>query len=239
MRFRGGGGLQCAARAALVQVVVFVACVAQFIVFECFATGLGGRGGMRSWLWNLGIALPMVVASCGGRSADLSVPLSVQKMMQGVIPADGRVHVRSYGRIAIEPATAVCYFPDGFTVNNDDLFRALGQSTIIPSGSGRLQPATPERCKLGRDTVFMNGIHVVNRMGRPYKLVLAVWQGDPTKGGAVWVGGVERDIDPNNADTWGELPWRMGKSRIEEAIQPAIHLLSDEFIRFAVGKVGQ
>ncbi len=31
-----------------------------------------------------------------------------------------------------------------------------------------------------------------NRNGEPYKLVLAVWQNDPAKEGAVWVGGVER-----------------------------------------------
>jgi hypothetical protein len=33
---------------------------------------------------------------------------------------------------------------------------------------------------------------VKNRDGRPYRLIHALWQGDPANGGIMWVGGLER-----------------------------------------------
>jgi len=128
-----------------------------------------------------------------GCSRTPDVPDSVQKMMEAEIPADGQIHVRSRRRIIIRQETPTCYFSDGFIVDSGDLFRALGQRRTLDTGTGRLQPVDSEsQCSIEPTTVFMRGVKLPNRQGTPYKLVLTVWQGDQERGGAAWVGGIER-----------------------------------------------
>ena len=45
----------------------------------------------------------------------------------------------------------------------------------------------------------MKSVRLLNRKGDPYKLKLAIWQGEPTNGGGAWVGGIER-MDGRRAD---------------------------------------
>ena len=60
-----------------------------------------------------------------------------------------------------------------------------------------------------------------NPDGRPFEAILAVWQND-----AVWVGGVARDFDPQNSETWGNLPYRKGGPQLVDAILPEREKLS-------------
>ena len=162
------------------------------------------RGGRRMGPL-LGLALLAgALCGCGGASDIPDIPDVVETMMAAKFPADGQIHVQSQGKIAIKPETAFCTFPDSFGIDSDamiKLFRMLKQPTTHPSGSGRwgLPVDKYSDCKLA-DAVLVAGSQLQNRQGKPYKLVLAVWQGDPGKGGAVWVGGVEREagmLHPN------------------------------------------
>lgn len=194
---------------------------------------------MRGWLWNIGMTFPMALASCGGSSTDPRAPSAIEQLMQANFPADGQVHLlKAQGRFVIEPKTEVCAITQGFMVNSQKLFGAIGQTWVSEAGGDRQRPATDPECKK-QQTVYIFSIKSDNRQGKPYKLVLAAWQGDPAKGGAVWVGGLERNLDPSNADTWGEMPWRMGKARIEDAINPTIDLISEKFVQFITVKAKQ
>jgi|KBSSwiS6_1023812.scaffolds.fasta_scaffold32128_2 hypothetical protein len=127
-----------------------------------------------------------------GCSRTPDVPDSVQKMMEAEIPADGQIHVRSRRRIIIRQETPTCYFSDGFIVDSGDLFRALGQRRTL-DGASRFRPVDREsQCSIQPDTVYMKGDELPNSRGGRYKLMLAVWQGDQERGGAAWVGGIER-----------------------------------------------
>jgi len=112
--------------------------------------------------------------------------------MEAEIPADGQIHVRSRRRIIIRQETPTCYFSDGFIVDSGDLFRALGQRRTL-DGASRFRPVDREsQCSIQPDTVYMKGDELPNSRGGRYKLMLAVWQGDQERGGAAWVGGIER-----------------------------------------------
>jgi len=130
----------------------------------------------------------------------VAVPDSVQAMMAERFPADGEIHAKSLGRITIKPDTPVCEIwlalpeerrANHFGVNSSDLFLPLGQSDNNDSGSDRQQGANIEQCP-DPDSVIILGLKSASSIGQPYKLVLAVWQGDPAKGGAAWVSGVVR-----------------------------------------------
>lgn len=125
-------------------------------------------------------------------------------MMAERFPADGEIHlVHSVGAFQVEPDTQFCTFRPGYGIDGTTLSDALndrGQSTYW-NGSPRTNCSTDNLkffgrpAELKRNAVFMRVTHSENAIGQPYKLVLAVWQGDPAKGGAAWVGGVERNPD--------------------------------------------
>ena len=151
---------------------------------------------MRVTWKQIGVLHLLLLSSCGEQSAgrnQAEIPAEIEHMMATEFPADGQVHVQSKGRFVVKPDTPVCYFPDGFSFEGRTLFTALGQPSSNQRGSGRQQPATAERCEFNFTTLLSKGVNLPNRQGRPYKLVLAVWQGDVAEGkGAYWVGGVER-----------------------------------------------
>lgn len=140
---------------------------------------------------NIAMVLCITPASCGGVAAESHAPPAIEQLMEADFPTDGQIHVQRRGAFRITPKTVVCYFPDGFSVDSQALFRALGQTSVSPGGSDR-QIVMSDYCAGQPAHVAIKGVQLRNRNGRPYKLVLAVWQGDPTTGGAVWVGGVER-----------------------------------------------
>jgi len=131
----------------------------------------------------------------------VAVPALVQQMMDARFPADGEIHVQSKGKITITPDTPVCEMvlavPPGdqagyFGINSRPLFEPLGQSWGRRGGGGDRQISAAEPACHKPGSVIIYGRITDNRHGDPYKLVLAVWQDDPVKEGAVWVGGVER-----------------------------------------------
>lgn len=181
------------------------------------------------------------VSDQAANEASVEVPAFVQELIDADFPADGEIHEQSVGEIMILPDTSVCYSPDGFAVDSSKLFGALGQKKNVLSGS-RLRPALDGQCSFGGDTVLMKGFRSDNREGTPYRLTLAVWQGN-----AAWIGSVERQVgklhpryqphdyseEPEFLDTKPRAPPSMDE-RLEFAVSSSIHLdasdLSGRFI---------
>ena len=198
----------------------------------------------RNW-----IALTLLSAiALTGCSTKPAVPDTVQKMMDAEIPADGKIHVQRLRQIIIKPVTDVCDMwlaaPESaryryFGINSDDLFRPLGQSSTGDGGDRQISA----KAKVCADptSVVIYGLKTSNRDGAPYKLVLAVWQGDQERGGAAWVGGIERS-DGVRPDSRELLPFRDGlpspswarekedrEYRIGVSVERDVHDLSEAF----------
>jgi hypothetical protein len=117
------------------------------------------------------------------------VPEFVQQMMDADFPADGRGHVRVRGKFRIDPTTAFCTFRPGYSLDAEQLnaaLRQMGQNPYYEGGS-RTHPANGSRYCIPGRSVFVRAVPTANRQGGPYKLILAVWQGD-----AAWTGAIER-----------------------------------------------
>lgn len=137
-----------------------------------------------------GAVAASVLQGCDDRQANrVQVPEFVQRMIDVDFPADGRVHARVRGRFRIEPTTAFCTFRPGYGLDTELLnatLRQMGQNTAH-EGVYRMHQANVSReCIPGR-SVFIRAVPTANRQGRPYRVVLAVWQGD-----AACVGAIER-----------------------------------------------
>ncbi len=156
---------------------------------------------MRGRIRNVGMALPMALASCGGGSAEPRAPVEIQKLMAADFPADGQIHVQSRGNFVISSETAVCRAARNIDRSLEDSApRFLGPG-LGEAGAAKSSGLSAELGKdLGNGQICRSdGVNItnqwrlkLNRNGRPYELVLAVWQGDPAEGGAFWVGAVER-----------------------------------------------
>ena len=159
------------------------------------------------------------------------IPTQVSQAMATTFPDDGQVHVLvARGRFEIKQDTVFCSFPKVGRLNNqalDELFLKLGQPREFESQkAGNQWRGNPEfwdghggwvECQTGKPIASYGQIYP-NRSGKPYKLVLAVWQGDSNKDGAIWIAGIEQNFDPNNADTWGKIPYRLGGPVIGDAV---------------------
>jgi hypothetical protein len=206
-----------------------------------------------------------ILGGCGGEvgssliaspSGDPSFPPSIPPLIARPFAADGQIHVQSTGKIVIRPDTVVCNAARGqgeghFGINSDELFAPLGQKKYGSKGSGRYgadrQYGLSDPECLTKGAVIINGVQSNNRDGAPYKLVLAVWQGDPAKGGAYWVGGVERldrlrpDLPPappsqpkienDPRETWGRSPL----ARLRVSVGRDIKELGSMFTNFVTG----
>jgi hypothetical protein len=189
--------------------------------------------------------LPFVVRRRSGPFAHipphLGVQLGVFSGSGGSTAKDtpnGKIHViGTKGRINVKPETAVCYFPGGYSVDNDKLFDALNQSNLF-NGRGRLRPAVKGRCEFTRDVVLFRGERSVNHNGYS-KFVLSVWQKDvSTSEIAYWIAGIERTegVNPRAADmkpdeyTSLEEVRRGGSAGYDQAD------LSDAFIGYVSGQ---
>jgi hypothetical protein len=183
-----------------------------------------------------GAVLLLALTACQGNEASTAspVPKTVSALISNPFPDDGNIHVLgSRGKFVVGDKTPVCSFPEGFSIDSRTFFSAFGQTWVSPGGSDRqVDVAVATQCPQNPEAVLIKGTNSPNRSGKPYKLLLAVWQGNVAGGkGAYWVGGIERDADPRNAETWGEMPWRMGKPRIEDAIELATIQLSRKFVQ--------
>lgn len=134
----------------------------------------------------LGAVAAPVLQGCADRG--VQVPDFVQEMMDADFPADGQVHSQARGRFRIEPATAFCTFRTGHYVPTELLNERLRQIGQNPMHGGSLrttyQANVSKECFSGR-SVFMRAVSTPNQQGRPYRVVLAVWQGDSACVGAI------------------------------------------------------
>jgi hypothetical protein len=142
----------------------------------------------------------VLLAGCSNDAPSASsvpaVPPLIETMMAKDFPADGQIYVESRGAFVVNNDTMFCRHLNGLMVQPEaanKLFKKLGQPATLKGGYPRVngKVGVDRECDLP-DQMFVKGEQTTNRQGKPYKLVLAVWQGDPSKGGAYWVGGVER-----------------------------------------------
>lgn len=130
---------------------------------------------------------------------DSEVPAFVQTMIDSDFPADGEVHVERRGKFAIRPSTLFCSYPslvDGSLrekringvglVGLSQLLEAHGQDANY-QGTRRQGRVDRRHCPAESGHVMEYGLARLNRHGEPYRVVLALWQGD-----SAWVGRVER-----------------------------------------------
>jgi hypothetical protein len=154
--------------------------------------------------------LALAACGAGGRSSEggdvAQVPEAVQQLLAAKSLADGPIHLQSRGVFKIRPSTLFCEIDasvapeirkmgvpglgiDG--VRLAALIEGFGQTYYI-DGSLRQRSIRTKQCPGNGSNIIYQGHVQFNRASTPYKLILAVWQGDPAKGGAVWIGGVER-----------------------------------------------
>jgi hypothetical protein len=152
---------------------------------------------MRKQIW--GWAALFGLTSCQPGPSSTLYPTAVQKMLDAEFPADGRIHVQSRGRFELKPETFFCVHRPGSGLDGGLVRQALasvGQSDYwngAPRANGRFGEKASSRCDAKRtgNPIFVHGIDAPNRTGKPYRLTLAIWQGD-----AAWVGVVERTDGP-------------------------------------------
>ncbi len=154
----------------------------------------------------------LALAACGagrGKSAEgdaVQLPEAVQQLLAATFSADGKIHTQSRGTFKIKPNTLFCEIDASIApriakmgvpgigidgVKLGAMLEGFGQTYYIDGGL-RQQSIHTKQCPNDGSNIIYQGHALLNRAGTPYKLILAVWQGDPAKGGAVWIGGVER-----------------------------------------------
>ena len=119
----------------------------------------------------------------------VAVPAFVQQMIDADFPADGAIHVQSRRKFTITENTYFCTYRRGFGIGGiDDALERMGQKSRYRGEGIAGENPTPE-CVEGAagDRIFVAGNKTMNRNGKPYKLVIAVWQGD-----TIWIAKLER-----------------------------------------------
>jgi hypothetical protein len=155
-----------------------------------------------------------MLGGCGGdkaadpaSAAKVEIPGAVQAIVNAPFAADGEIHVQSRGTFALKAGAAIC----AVGAEIDPSLKKGAPGFYDPGLDGHEGGGLNEPLRNGTICAD-NGQNLVshwkllkNRNGTPYKLVLAVWQGDVAKGGAVWVGGVERLEGKNPAVKVGHV----------------------------------
>lgn len=148
------------------------------------------------------IGVMMALCGCGEDKAEVApkaaateMPTDLRQLIDQTFPADGEIHVQSRGVFAVHPDTVFCKSRNGIGLGGEllrDALLELGQSDYL-SGSPRGSRIIGENadCK-NTGTIFASGLQTFNRNGKPYKIVLTVWQNDGVKDGAYWIGKIER-----------------------------------------------
>jgi hypothetical protein len=147
-----------------------------------------------------------MLGGCGGDKANdpvsvakAALPVAVQTMVDAPFAEDGEIHVQARGAFVVKAEAAIC----AVRAEIDPSLKKGAPGFYDPGLDGHEGGSLNEPLRNGTICAD-NGQNLVshwkllkNRNGTPYKLVLAVWQGDVAKGGAVWVGAVER-LDGKN-----------------------------------------
>ncbi|MFC4292671.1 hypothetical protein ACFOWX_09630 [Sphingorhabdus arenilitoris] len=157
-----------------------------------------GDGGVRMVVGLCAAVLGL--SACGEREASPEIPEAIERMMSASFPADGQIYVQSQERFLINSFTNLCLHQSSgelkgqyYSTPFNDYFRQVMNKERSIDSKGRFSDSNLD-CKKER-SVFLFSKSWPNRQGKPYKLVLAVWQGPIDAQGqpeAYWVGGVER-----------------------------------------------
>jgi hypothetical protein len=191
------------------------------------------------------IAMVLGLVSCGPNGGlaqeqekGKQLVVQIEVVPDSEIPTDGSIHVSKRGRFVIGQTTLFCGVDaevdpalqqmgirglgiDGRSLN--DALRKMGQSPQHSDGSGRQRMLDGKHCFNDGKNVIYSGRVGMNRNGDPYRLTLAVRQGD-----ALWQGIVERKEGrrPDVEDTphfWGPEFWT------EQSIKRDLNDLSKKF----------
>lgn len=126
----------------------------------------------------------IALAGCDQRGADrVPAPQFVQQMMSADFPADGQVHVQARGTFQITSTTAICTFRPGWGLYWRQAMEAFPNMRQQYRNG---QAGVGDECIQGQP-IFVLARPENNRLDTPYKVILAVWQGD-----AACVAGIER-----------------------------------------------
>lgn len=194
------------------------------------------------------VAACAALAGCDGAPSQRFVPAAIETLMQAEFPADGAIHVRAKGQFLTRPGMAICTYQ-----KNGGVYKMLLGEELLRISNGRdsangkmLENA--EECHKVPNPIFRISSQTANRNGEPYRLVLAVWQGDVAHGGAYWVGGVER-LGGVRAEMKGQRAFRDGipppasigkaqdlKYQQDESVQLDMSDMSKAFVKFVSGK---
>lgn len=180
------------------------------------------------------------------------VPGVVRQIMAAGFSEDGQIHAQSRGTFKIQPNTLFCEMdasldPDirklgilGIGIDGDKLaaaIKGLGYSYYL-DGSPRQRLIRSGQCPQNDSNIVYRGYAKLNRNNTPYKLVLAVWQGDPAEGGAYWLGVLERTDGKNLNAHALEKPPEIGDG---ECCDPKVsivfdsRILSNSFVEYILG----
>jgi hypothetical protein len=160
---------------------------------------------MREILSSTTLAVGLV--ACGGlvnsgdKERSMEIPVIVRDMIAADFPADGQMHVQKKGNFRISGETMVCRAP-----REIDLTLEVAAPRLLGPGLSKAGAAVSSGLggELGEDmgdgivcdqretNVITTWVLSTNSDGTPYRIIAAVWQGDPSGGGAVWIGGIER-----------------------------------------------
>jgi hypothetical protein len=147
------------------------------------------------------VAATVILSGCDNNIEE-PIPESVQSIIPKNLVGDGEFQYSSIGRFQVLPDTLFCTFRPGYGLNGaivDEEMSKAGKSINFPGGPLRINAdAGEERCSPVK-SIYVRGFVSENRSGKPYKLVLVLWQGR-----AAWAGVVERSD--------GERPGVEGRS---------------------------
>ena len=178
--------------------------------------------------------------SIGTEPSQQPVPADVKGALDTISALDGEVEVRVIeGSFLIEPHTYFCSHNP--VVDNHPLYsdfsliavagiekrlRQIGQSPHYDTAT-RVVPDAHRKCSLP-GAVHSQAFLMLHESRRPYRAAVKIWQGNSR---VIAVSG--RDLDPEDPQSWGDLPYRKGGPRFEDVVIPAIEVLSDK----ALGQV--
>jgi hypothetical protein len=133
-----------------------------------------------------------LITGCrGGHDpAKLIIPGVVQSAISAPSGGNEQVRVQAAGRFLIDSTTIFCGWDDQ-ALDTSAIFRRLGQPAYLNGSPRDARGESDARCS-DKHNVRVRHLTTANQVGQPYKIVMALWQGDPSTDGAFWVGTVER-----------------------------------------------
>jgi hypothetical protein len=129
------------------------------------------------------------------------IPEGIGRLIESGAPQRGVVYLSRSDRLILHPKSLICelrpmidrtvgdFGISGLGIDGNLLAKRMQELGLkgYVDGSPRQRPRESEGCSDNKLNIYYIGLARENRDGQPYRLSLAVWQGD-----RVWVGSVER-----------------------------------------------